>query len=116
MLSDQPQKSMESFKVMSECPIILALLFQLHRNTVSNAIGSMLESIIGVLKLQPLQQIKAQQKADKEGHLLLGMAVEIDNRPAYTELKSLQVKVKLLRDFVFPCFCSQKYCSPIETI
>lgn len=84
---------MSSFKVMMECPIILALLFQLHRNIVSTAIPQMVESIIGVLRLQPAQQIAAHAKAASEGGLFLGISADIDNRPAYTELKSLQVKV-----------------------
>ena len=95
MLSDQLQKSMDSFKVMTECPVILALLFQLHRNIVSKTMPFMVEAVVGVLALQPAQQTAAHNAAGKEDTLFLGMAAEIDNRPAYVELKSLQVKVFL---------------------
>lgn len=41
-------KSVYSFKVLTECPIIVALLFQLHRDFVSNSVPMFVEPIINV--------------------------------------------------------------------
>jgi transformation/transcription domain-associated protein len=89
-------KAMTSFKVLTECPIIVALLYQLHRDYVANMFTTFLEPIINVLMLQPAQQHQAHMAAAKRGEIFLGRAAEIQNATLYAEYKSLQVKVIII--------------------
>jgi transformation/transcription domain-associated protein len=86
-------KAMSSFKVLTECPIIVALLYQLHRDFVANMFTTFLEPIINVLALQPAAQAEAHVAAAQRGEIFLGRAPEIQNATLYGEYKSLQVKV-----------------------
>jgi transformation/transcription domain-associated protein len=85
--------AMTSFKVLTECPIIIALLYQLHRDFVANMFTTFLEPIINVLVLQPDAQHQAHMVAAQRGKIFLGRASEIENVTLYAEYKSLQVKV-----------------------
>jgi transformation/transcription domain-associated protein len=87
-------QSLDSFKVLSDCPIIIALLFQLHKKFVPMNVPAMVPLIINVIQLQPAQQKAAHARAAAEGKLFTGMSPDILNKKAYSELISLQVKVK----------------------
>ena len=89
-------KCLYSFKVLTECPIIVALLFQLHRNFVTSNVPSFVEPIIKVLLLQPPQQSIAHMNAANQGTIFLGMSPNITNPTLYVEYKSLQVKVIII--------------------
>jgi transformation/transcription domain-associated protein len=91
--SKELSSSKYSFKVLTECPIIIALLFQLYRNFVTSNVPGFVEPIIKVLNLQPPQQQQAHDEAAKKGQFFLGMAPTITNATVYAEYKSLQVKV-----------------------
>ena len=82
-----------SFKVLTECPIIIALLFQLYRSFVTSNVPGFVDPIICVLMLQPVQQDLAHKEAAQRGTFHLGMAPSITNPALYAEYKSLQVKV-----------------------
>eukprot|EP00842_Homolaphlyctis_polyrhiza_P006940 jgi/Hompol1/835/HPOL_000753-RA len=86
--------SLFSFKALTECPIIIALLFQIHRKFIASNIPLFVPSIVQVLMLQPPQQQEAHNKAEEEGGIFLGMAPAIKNSVIYGEFKSLQVKVE----------------------
>lgn len=84
-----------SFKVLTECPIIIALLFQLYRAFVSSNVARFVEPIIKVLALQPPLQQQAHDEATLNNTFFLGMAPGIKDAAVYAEYKSLQVKVTM---------------------
>ncbi|KAJ3100237.1 hypothetical protein HDU97_002421, partial [Phlyctochytrium planicorne] len=97
--SDESQRplapSLFSFKVLTECPIIIALLFSLFKNTnrlVNGNVPQFVPLILSVLTLQPEAQKKAHQEAKENGTIFCGVSSEIKNRTAYSEFKALQVK------------------------
>ena len=85
-------RSLDSFKVLTECPIIIALLFQLHKKYAGNNVPELVPLIIDVLNLQPALQAQAHQEAAAEGRIFTGMSPLIKNKVAYSEFKALQVK------------------------
>ncbi|KAI9333573.1 hypothetical protein BDR26DRAFT_909001 [Obelidium mucronatum] len=97
--------SMTSFKVLTECPIIIALLLQVHRGFVTTNVPLFVPLIMEALLLQPKPQREAHEAAAKEGKVFFGVCPEIKNRVAYSEFKALQVKTAsfiayILRSFV----------------
>ncbi|KAJ3055069.1 hypothetical protein HDU99_007630, partial [Rhizoclosmatium hyalinum] len=97
--------SMTSFKVLTECPIIIALLLQVHKNYVHTNVPAFVPLILDCLLLQPKPQRDAHEAAAREGKVFFGVAPEIKNRVAYSEFKALQVKTAsfiayILRSFV----------------
>jgi transformation/transcription domain-associated protein len=86
-------KATSSFKVLTECPIIIALLFQLHKDHISNQIPVLFEPIIRVLILQPAHQLQEHIDASNKGTIFLGKSPKITNAALYADYKSLQVKV-----------------------
>ncbi|KAJ3074848.1 hypothetical protein HDU98_010028 [Podochytrium sp. JEL0797] len=97
--------SMTSFKVLTECPIIIALLLQVHRNFVNSNVPLFVPLIMETLLLQPRAQRLAHESAAANGTIFFGVSPEIKNRVAYSEFKALQVKTAsfiayILRSFV----------------
>ncbi|KAJ3211873.1 hypothetical protein HDU67_004198 [Dinochytrium kinnereticum] len=97
--SDESQRplaqSRYSFKVLTECPIIIALLFSLFKNTnrlVNGNVPQFVPLIMSVLTLQPEAQKAAHQEAAANNTIFCGVSPEIKNRAAYSEFKALQVK------------------------
>lgn len=86
------KKSLESFKVLTECPIIIALLFQLHKKYVAANVPLLVPLIVKAIQLVPAAQEMAHAKAKKEGKMIIGMASDINNKVAYSELIALQVR------------------------
>ncbi|KAJ3117897.1 hypothetical protein HK100_000723, partial [Physocladia obscura] len=97
--------SMTSFKVLTECPIIIALLLQVHRQFVNINVPAFVPLIMEALCLQPKLQKAAHDRAAEENKVFFGVCPEIKNRVAYSEFKALQVKTAsfiayILRSFV----------------
>ncbi|KAI8605964.1 hypothetical protein EDD21DRAFT_315697 [Dissophora ornata] len=94
--SDQPSKilprSLFSFKVLTECPIIVVLLFQTHRQFVNPNIATFIPLIIQTLGLQATQQAEAQRMAALHGEVFVGVSPAIRNRSVYTDFIVAQVK------------------------
>jgi hypothetical protein len=108
---------MYSFKVLTECPIIIALLFQIHRNHVAGSVPILIDPIIRVLKLQPAQQAEAHLQAAKSGKIYLGRAPGIESATLYSEFKSLQVKVLSFNPDTFvPCVYLEKFYAYFKTL
>ncbi|KAI8897674.1 hypothetical protein BC833DRAFT_539959 [Globomyces pollinis-pini] len=97
-------KSMFSFKVLTECPIIIALLFQLHKNFVTQNVPMFVEPIVKVLLLQPSKQFLAHQEAAKQGNVFIGMSPAIMDVVRYGEYKSLQVKTVSFLAYILRSF------------
>ncbi|KAF9357807.1 hypothetical protein BGX26_003026, partial [Mortierella sp. AD094] len=95
-LADQPSKilakSLFSFKVLTECPIIVVLLFQTHRQFVNPNIATFIPLIIQTLGLQASQQAEAQRLAAAHGEVFVGVSPAIRNRSVYTDFIVAQVK------------------------
>ncbi|KAL6601053.1 hypothetical protein U3516DRAFT_602921 [Neocallimastix sp. 'constans'] len=85
-------KSMYSFKILKECPIIIVLLFQLHKKIFKNNVDSFMPLVIECLELQPEAQKQEHENAKKKGEIFIGVSSKIKNRMAYLDLKALQVK------------------------
>jgi transformation/transcription domain-associated protein len=85
-------KSLFSFKVLTECPIIIALLFQVHKKFVNPNVADLVPCIIKAIALQPAQQKAAHDEAAANNTIFVGVSPLIKNRAAFSELKALQVK------------------------
>ncbi|TPX61909.1 hypothetical protein PhCBS80983_g00781 [Powellomyces hirtus] len=97
--------SQRSFKVLTECPIIIALLFQLYRRFVNVNIPIFVPLIVNCLKLKPSAQRALLEDADTEKVAYVGLSPDIKNKPAMYDLITLQVKTVsfiayILRSFV----------------
>lgn len=86
-------KSMSSFKVLTECPIVIVLIFQSYRAVVAQAINVFVPLIIeSCLSLQAKPQREAHEAAKAKGEIFVGVAPGIKNRSLYTDMIVAQVK------------------------
>ncbi|KAF3348327.1 hypothetical protein VD0002_g7895 [Verticillium dahliae] len=85
-------KGMSSFKVLSECPIIVVSIFQVYRNTVGSNVKLFVPLIKGVLCLQASAQRQAHADAKAKGQIFTGVSPLIKNRAAFGEFITAQVK------------------------
>ncbi|KAK7711966.1 transcription-associated protein 1 [Diaporthe eres] len=94
---DQPTarpllKGMQSFKVLSECPIIVVSIFQVYRNTVPQNVKAFVPLIKSVLCLQAKAQEQAHSEAASKHTVFTGVSPNIRNRAAFGEFITAQVK------------------------
>ncbi|CAO3646013.1 unnamed protein product [Mucor fragilis] len=85
-------KSMFSFKVLTECPIIVVLLFQSHRRFATENIMKFVPLIFQTLSLQAKPQAEAANAAQARGQVFVGVSSEIKNRSVYNDFIVAQVK------------------------
>ncbi|KAI8989366.1 hypothetical protein BDB01DRAFT_537511 [Pilobolus umbonatus] len=85
-------KSMYSFKVLTECPIIVVLLFQSHRRYASENIMKFVPLIFQTLNLQAKPQAEAANAAQARGEVFVGVSPDIRNRTVYNDFIVAQVK------------------------
>lgn len=85
-------KGMQSFKVLSECPIIVVSIFQVYRTTVAQNVKQFVPLIKGVLCLQAKAQEQAHKDAAARGTIFTGVSPNIKNRAAFGEFITAQVK------------------------
>lgn len=107
--------SLHSFKVLTECPIIVVLLFQSHRHFVNDNIGNFVPLIIKTLGLQARPQAEAQEAARVRGEIFVGVAPGIRDRAKYTEFIIAQVKTMSFLAYVLRAYTTalQEYQSMI---
>ncbi|KAI9246865.1 hypothetical protein BY458DRAFT_560504 [Sporodiniella umbellata] len=86
------QKSMYSFKVLTECPIIVVLLFQTNRRIATDNIMKFVPLIFQVLGLQAKPQAEAASAAQARSEVFVGVCPEIRNRSVYNDFIVAQVK------------------------
>ncbi|KAI9139518.1 hypothetical protein BKA69DRAFT_1040037 [Paraphysoderma sedebokerense] len=84
--------SLSSFKVLTECPIIVVLLYQSFKPVVDQRMEELVSLVVKCLSTQPAAQREAHGVAEAKGDLFVGVASGIQNRAAYTELVVCQVK------------------------
>ncbi|WDK12319.1 FAT domain-containing protein [Colletotrichum graminicola] len=85
-------KGMQSFKILSECPIIVVSVFQVYRNTVAANVKAFVPLIKGFLCLQASAQKQAHADAKARGQIFTGVSPLIKNRAAFGEFITAQVK------------------------
>ncbi|KAI8983535.1 hypothetical protein BDB01DRAFT_850672 [Pilobolus umbonatus] len=94
--SDAPTKllakSMYSFKVLTECPIIVVLLFQSYRRCATENIMKFISLIFQTLRLQAMPQVEAAMAAEGRGEIFIGVSPAIKQRQLYNEFIVAQVK------------------------
>ncbi|WFD31947.1 transcription-associated protein 1 [Malassezia sp. CBS 17886] len=86
-------KSAASFKVLTECPIAIVLIFQTYRNVVNSSINVFVPLIFEhCLMLQALPQQQAHDAARARGEIFVGVAPGIRNRTLFSDMVTAQVK------------------------
>ncbi|ORE10738.1 hypothetical protein BCV72DRAFT_199208 [Rhizopus microsporus var. microsporus] len=85
-------KSMFSFKVLTECPIIVVLLFQSYRRSAAENIMKFVPLIFQTLSLQAKPQMEAAAAAAAKGELFIGVSPAIKQKSLYNEFIVAQVK------------------------
>ncbi|KAK9721294.1 transcription-associated protein 1 [Basidiobolus ranarum] len=99
-ISEVPQKilpkSLNSFKVLTECPIIVVLLFQSYRTYIPTYVQIFIPLIVNALSLQARPQAEAHAAASAKGEVFIGVSPIIKNRAAYSEFIASQVKTMSL--------------------
>ncbi|KAI8368238.1 uncharacterized protein BYT42DRAFT_123486 [Radiomyces spectabilis] len=85
-------KSLYSFKVLTECPIIVVLMFQSYRRYASDNIMKFIPLIFSTLNLQAKPQAEAAEAARARGEVFVGVSPEIRNRSVYNDFIVAQVK------------------------
>ena len=87
-------KSLQSFKVLAECPIAVVSIFQAHRDFVPGNVENFMPLVRKVLFAQVPAQQRAHEAAasadPKRGHY--GLAKDVKNRAAFGEMVNAQVK------------------------
>ncbi|ODA79755.1 hypothetical protein RJ55_05349 [Drechmeria coniospora] len=85
-------KGMQSFKVLSECPIIVVSIFQIYRATVTQNVKAFVPLIKNVLLLQASAQKQAHAEAAAKGKIHTGVSPAVKNRAAFGDFITAQVK------------------------
>ncbi|KAI5461401.1 hypothetical protein BGZ63DRAFT_235141 [Mariannaea sp. PMI_226] len=100
-------KGMQSFKVLSECPIIVVSIFQIYRNTVPTNVRKFVPLIQNVLSLQAAAQQQAHADAAAKGTVHTGVSPAIRNRAAFGDFITAQVKTMSFLAYLMRQYASQ---------
>ena len=100
-------KGMQSFKVFSECPIIVVSLFQAHRGCVQANVKKFVPYIKKVLTLQASPQERAHAEAAERNETFTGVCKDIKNRSAFGELITAQVKMMSFLAYLLRVYVQQ---------
>ncbi|CAM1508207.1 Fc.00g050550.m01.CDS01 [Cosmosporella sp. VM-42] len=93
-------KGTQSFKVLSECPIIVVSIFQVYRTTVQHNVRKFVPLIQTVLCLQATAQRQAHADAAARGSIHYGVSPAIKNRAAFGDFITAQDFLQTLPDIV----------------
>jgi len=93
-------KSITSFKTLTECPIIVVLLLQIHRNVIATNMPRLVPLIMDMLALQAGPQAEGHAAAAARGEILTGPAPGIRNKTLFGEFVVCQVKTMSLLAFL----------------
>ncbi|KAH8163639.1 hypothetical protein CIB48_g4614 [Xylaria polymorpha] len=100
-------KGMQSFKVLSECPIIVVSVFQTYRNIIQHNVKVFVPLIKSVLCLQAKAQEQAHSEAKARGVVFTGVSPSIRNRAAFGEFITAQVKTMSFLAYLLRQYSSQ---------
>lgn len=98
---------MQSFKVLSECPIIVVSIFQIYRNAVQTNVRAFVPLIKNVLCLQASAQKQAHADAAAKGKIHTGVSPAIKDRAAFGEFITAQVKTMSFLAYLLRQYQSQ---------
>ncbi|KAH7318444.1 histone acetylase complex subunit [Stachybotrys elegans] len=99
-------KGMQSFKVLSECPIIVVSIFQTYRATVQQNVRAFVPLIKNALSLQASAQKQAHADAAAKGQIHTGVCPAIKNRAAFGDFITAQVKTMSFLAFLLRSYSS----------
>ncbi|KAI1870649.1 uncharacterized protein JN550_005192 [Neoarthrinium moseri] len=100
-------KGMQSFKVLSECPIIVVSVFQTYRTIIPHNVKLFVPLIKSVLLLQAKAQEQAHREAKEKGQTFAGVSPNIRNRAAFGEFITAQVKTMSFLAYLLRQYSSQ---------
>lgn len=100
-------KGMQSFKVLSECPIIVVSVFQTYRQIIPHNVKLFVPLIKSVLCLQAKAQEQAHAEAKARGTTFAGVSPNIKNRAAFGEFITAQVKTMSFLAYLLRQYSSQ---------
>ncbi|KAI1805545.1 hypothetical protein F4811DRAFT_218653 [Daldinia bambusicola] len=100
-------KGMQSFKVLSECPIIVVSVFQTYRHIIGQNVKAFVPLIKAVLCLQAKAQEQAHAEARARGTVFAGVSPNIRNRIAFGEFITAQVKTMSFLAYLLRQYSSQ---------
>ncbi|KAI0472046.1 FAT domain-containing protein [Xylariaceae sp. FL0804] len=100
-------KGMQSFKVLSECPIIVVSVFQTYRSIIQHNVRAFVPLIKSVLCLQAKAQEQAHAEAKAKGTIFAGVSQNIKNRAAFGEFITAQVKTMSFLAYLLRQYSSQ---------
>jgi len=100
-------KGMHSFKVLSECPIIVVSVFQTYRSIIQQNVKAFVPLIKSVLCLQAKAQEQAHIEAKARGVVFTGVSPSIKNRAAFGEFITAQVKTMSFLAYLLRQYSSQ---------
>jgi transformation/transcription domain-associated protein len=100
-------KGMRSFKVLSECPIIVVSISQVYRQTVQQNISAFVPLIKNVLSVQASAQQQAHTDAAAKGQIHTGVSPNIKNRAAFGEMITAQVKTMSFLAYLLRHYANQ---------
>ncbi|GAP87643.2 putative FAT domain-containing protein [Rosellinia necatrix] len=100
-------KGMQSFKVLSECPIIVVSVFQTYRSIIQLNVKAFVPLIKSVLCLQAKAQEQAHNEAKAKGVVFTGVSPSIRNRAAFGEFITAQVKTMSFLAYLLRQYSSQ---------
>ena len=83
--------SMHSFRVLTECPIIVVLLFQIYKQTLPEIVPRFVPLIIQTLQVNDKFQTDYQQECEKNGTECYGFNPDMPNKEGFADFFATQV-------------------------
>ncbi|KAG6015295.1 hypothetical protein E4U54_003762 [Claviceps lovelessii] len=102
-------KGMQSFKVLSECPIIVVSVFQIYRGSVSQNVKAFVPLIKRVLLVEARAQKQAHAEAAAKGQVHTGVSqgIKPEQRAAYGDFITAQIKTMSFLAYLLRQYSSQ---------
>ncbi|GAO18530.1 hypothetical protein UVI_02054720 [Ustilaginoidea virens] len=102
-------KGMQSFKVLSECPIIVVSIFQIYRASVQLNVKAFVPLIKRVLLVEASAQKQAHADAAAKGQVHTGVSqgIKAEQRAAYGDFITAQVKTMSFLAYLLRQYSSQ---------
>ncbi|KAK6079371.1 histone acetylase complex subunit (FAT domain-containing protein) [Seiridium cupressi] len=100
-------KGIQSFKALSECPIIVVSVFQTYRSIIPQNVKLFVPLIKSVLLLQAKAQEQAHAEARAKSQTFAGVSPNIKNRAAFGEFITAQVKTMSFLAYLLRQYSSQ---------
>lgn len=82
-----------SFKVLTECPIIIVLLYSASRQLVQESLPTLLPHVIELLSIEAAPQAKEHEIAASKGEIFTGVSPAIQKRAVYNDFITSQIKI-----------------------